>query len=67
MSNHLHILLEVTPMPQGGLTDVALLKRLGAICNEAQVAEVARELAEARQKVAAGLLWSVRDLRVEIG
>ena len=55
MSNHLHVLLEVTPMPLDGLTDDALIKRLGAIYNEAQVAEVARELAEARQKVAAGL------------
>jgi REP element-mobilizing transposase RayT len=55
MSNHLHVLLEVTPMPQRGLTDESLLKRLGSIHNEAQVAEVARELAEARQKVAAGL------------
>ena len=54
MSNHLHVLLEVTPMPLGGLTDEALLKRLGAIYNEAQVDEVARELAEARQNVAAG-------------
>ena len=31
MSNHFHILLEVPPMPQGGLTDVELLKRLRAI------------------------------------
>lgn len=55
MSNHLHVLMEVPPMPVGGLTDEALLKRLGAIYNEAQVTEVARELAVARQKVAAGL------------
>jgi REP element-mobilizing transposase RayT len=55
MCNHLHILLEVTPMPEGGLTDELLLKRLGAIYNAAQVAEVARELKDARQKVAEGL------------
>jgi REP element-mobilizing transposase RayT len=54
MSNHIHVLLEVTPMPEGGLTDAALLSRLRAIYNEAQVAEVAGELAEARQKVAEG-------------
>jgi REP element-mobilizing transposase RayT len=55
MCNHLHILLEVTPMPGDGLSDEALLKRLGAIYNEAQVADVAKELAEARKKVAEGL------------
>jgi putative transposase len=55
MSNHIHVLLEVTPMPEGGLTDAALLSRLRAIYNEAQVAQVAGELAEARQKVAQGL------------
>jgi REP element-mobilizing transposase RayT len=55
MSNHIHILLEVTPMPEGGLTDKELLARLRAIQAEAQVAEVAQELAEARRKVAAGL------------
>ena len=55
MCNHIHILLEITPMPEGGLSDEVLLKRLGAIYNAAQVAEVARELAEARKKVADGL------------
>lgn len=54
MCNHIHILLEVTPMPEGGLSDEELLGRLRAIWTEARVAEVARELAEARQKVAAG-------------
>jgi REP element-mobilizing transposase RayT len=52
MCNHIHVLLEVTPMPEGGLTDEVLLKRLGAIYNQAQVAEVAKELAAARKKVA---------------
>lgn len=55
MSNHLHILLEITPMPAGGLSDEALLERLRALYHEAFVADVARELAEARQQVAAGL------------
>jgi len=55
MCNHIHVLLEVTPMPQGGFSDVELLGRLGAICNEALVAEVAEELKEARRKVQAGL------------
>ena len=55
MSNHFHLLLEVTPLAAGGLTDEELLGRLGAIWNEAQVDEVARELAEARKKIRAGV------------
>jgi REP element-mobilizing transposase RayT len=54
MCNHIHILLEVTPMPAGGFSDEALLDRLRAIYSDAFVAEVASELAEARQQVAAG-------------
>jgi putative transposase len=54
MCNHIHLLLEVTPMPVEGLSDEALLGRLKAIYTEAFVAEVAKELAEARAKVAAG-------------
>ena len=49
MSNHIHLLLEVPPMPEGGFTDEGLLARLRAIYNEAEVAEVAKELAEARK------------------
>ena len=48
MSNHFHILLEVPPMPEGGISDAELLKRLAAIYTEAFVAEVAKELAAAR-------------------
>jgi REP element-mobilizing transposase RayT len=55
MSNHFHILLEVTPLPAGGLSDAELLRRLGALGNEAQVAEVANELKEARHKIRQGL------------
>jgi REP element-mobilizing transposase RayT len=55
LSNHFHILLEVTPMPEGGLSDAELLKRLGAIYPAAEVAEVAKELEDARKKVRAGL------------
>jgi REP element-mobilizing transposase RayT len=54
MSNHLHILLEVPPMVPGGLSDADLLKRLGALYPEVLVAEVAKELREAREKIAAG-------------
>ncbi|MEY3896309.1 MAG: hypothetical protein RLZZ214_1829 [Verrucomicrobiota bacterium] len=48
MSNHFHILLEVPPMPVGGISDEVLLNRLSAIYNEAVVAAVAREIAAAR-------------------
>ena len=54
MCNHIHLLLEVTPAPVGGLSDAELLDRLRAISTEAQVAEVARELSEARKVVAEG-------------
>ena len=50
MSNHIHILLEVPPMPKGGLSDEELLRRLSAIYSEAIVAQVAGELAVAREK-----------------
>jgi len=49
MSNHFHVLLEVPPMPGGGISDDELLKRLSAIYTEAAVADVAKELAEARK------------------
>jgi putative transposase len=55
MDNHFHLLLEVPPRPQDGLSDAELLKRLAAIYSEGFVAEVAGELAEARRQVAEGL------------
>jgi putative transposase len=54
MCNHIHLLVEITPRPAGGLTDEELLGRLKWIQTEAQVALVAKELAEARQVVAQG-------------
>ena len=51
MCNHVHILLEVPPMKEGGLTDEELLKRLRAIYPAVMVAE---ELADARKKARAG-------------
>ena len=51
MCNHFHLLLEVPPMAEGGLSDEALLKRLSAIYSEAFVAGVAVELADARTAV----------------
>jgi hypothetical protein len=55
MSNHFHILLEVPPMVEGGLTDAELLKRLAATSSEAFLAGIEKELAEARACVAQGL------------
>jgi REP element-mobilizing transposase RayT len=55
MSNHIHLLLEVTPAPADGLTDEELLRRLRAIHSEAQVAVVAEELETARKAVAEGV------------
>jgi len=54
MCNHIHLLVEITPRPVGGLSDEELLKRLTWIQTEAQVALVAKELWEARQAVAEG-------------
>jgi REP element-mobilizing transposase RayT len=49
MSNHFHLLLEVPPMPDGGISDEVLLKRLAAIQSGAFVASVAQELHQARE------------------
>jgi len=51
MDNHFHILLEVPPMAEGGLSDEGLLKRLSAIYHEAFVDGVAKELADARTAI----------------
>jgi len=44
MSNHFHVLLEVPPMPDGGITNEELFKRLGVFYSEAQVALIATEM-----------------------
>ena len=44
MSNHFHILLEVPPMPEEGISDEELFTRLAVFYNEAQVAEITREM-----------------------
>jgi putative transposase len=51
MSNHFHLLLEVPPMPEGGISDAEFFTRLRAFYNEAQVAEIAREMKEAKESV----------------
>jgi REP element-mobilizing transposase RayT len=47
MSNHFHVLLEVPPMPEEGISDEELFTRLAVFYNEAQVAEIVREIDEA--------------------
>jgi REP element-mobilizing transposase RayT len=59
MSNHIHILLEVPPMPAGGISDAELLKRLTAIQTEAFVATVAKELSDARKAGNAALVAEI--------
>ncbi|RPJ34840.1 MAG: chemotaxis protein CheW [Verrucomicrobiaceae bacterium] len=56
MSNHFHLLLEVPPMAEEGLSDGELLKRLSGLYSEAFVAGVAAELEEARRQVSAGVV-----------
>ena len=55
MGNHVHILLEVPPLPAGGLTDEDLLKRLRAIYPADAVTLVAKELQAAREAIRDGL------------
>jgi len=56
MCNHLHLLVEVTPPPVDGLTDEQLLARVRAIASQAEVALLRKELKEARENLAAGLV-----------
>jgi len=50
MSNHYHLVIEVPPMPEGGLTDTELLRRLEIVMKPSKVARIAAELAAARAK-----------------
>ena len=47
MSNHFHILLEVPPIPEDGISDEELFQRLGVFYSEAQVAEIVKQMVEA--------------------
>jgi putative transposase len=51
MCNHFHLLLEVPPVWDTGISDEELLKRLSAIYSEGFVAGVAQELAATRAAV----------------
>ena len=48
MSNHFHLLLEVPPLPEDGITDGQLLKRLAVTSTDVTVTAVTQELARAR-------------------
>lgn len=47
MSNHLQILLEVTPVPEDGISNEELFARMRVFHNEAEVAEIWQEMADA--------------------
>ncbi|MEX1115568.1 MAG: transposase, partial [Akkermansiaceae bacterium] len=47
MSNHFHLLLEVPPMPEGGISTEELFARLRVFYSEAQVAEIVKEMEDA--------------------
>ena len=49
MSNHFHLLLEVPPMPNGGLPDEMFLGRLGVLYSKARVEAVGESLRTARE------------------
>ena len=59
MCNHIHLLLEVPPLPEGGLSNQELLRRLSAIYNEAIVAGVEKELEAAAKSGAEGAVAAV--------
>ena len=54
MSNHFHLMVEIPPMPEDGISDENLLNRLAAIYDEATVDAVEIELQNARHAIAEG-------------
>ena len=56
MSNHVHLLVEVTPWSAEPLSDAQLLERVRAISDVATVSLLRKELKDAREKLAAGLV-----------
>ena len=61
MCNHIHLLLEVPPMPREGFSDEELLKRLSALYDEVVVSEVAKELAQAHELATAGAVREIHE------
>ena len=64
MSNHFHLLLEVPPIAEGGLSDEELLKRLSGLYSADFVACVAKELKDARKLVADGRAGETRVAQI---
>jgi len=54
LGNHFHLLLEVPPAPEEGISDAQLIERLAALYPASVVAEVSARLAEARRRLAEG-------------
>jgi putative transposase len=50
MCNHIHLLIEVPPLPEGGISDEVFLMRLSALYGENFVAGVASEIETARSE-----------------
>jgi len=50
LSNHFHILLEVPPMPAGGLSEAEFFRRLGALYSEARVGALRAEIEDCRRR-----------------
>ena len=49
MSNHFHLVIRVPPMPEGGLSDEALLERMKHLFSRATIADLRRRLGAARE------------------
>ncbi len=60
MSNHVHLLLEVPPMPEQGISDEELLKRLLSLYSLAIVDELGKQLKNARDKGNDALVEEIR-------
>lgn len=60
MSNHFHLLLEVPPMPEEGISDEDLVTRIAVTSSPAEVAEVIRQLDAAKQAADDDWLASIR-------
>ncbi len=61
MSNHVHLLLEVPPMPAEGISDEELLKRLGGLYSVGFVGEVAKQLKDARKMGSEAFAEAIRS------
>lgn len=65
MSNHVHLLVEVPPKPEDGISDDVFLNRLSALYSEAFVVDVASQIHEARHEggLEGGNLMRVEEIK----